>query len=177
MKRALTVIFVSQFAMLIVEAQSQTLADYARQERARQKPSASKVYTNDDIAAIVGVRPASAEAAPEPPAQPVAETPAAVTDSRGRDEKYWRAAFTEARSALKRAEDRILVLENRRNDLNLRMLRQSDLYNRENVLRLELNASDADLAAARREADAARTGIATLEEDLRRSNGLPGWAR
>jgi hypothetical protein len=107
----------------------------------------------------------------------VAETPAAVTDSRGRDEKYWRAAFTEARSALKRAEDRILVLENRRNDLNLRMLRQSDLYNRENVLRLELNASDADLAAARREADAARTGIATLEEDLRRSNGLPGWAR
>jgi hypothetical protein len=78
---------------------------------------------------------------------------------------------------LKRAEDQRLVLELKRNELNTEMLRQSDVYNRENIIRVALNALEIELAAARRQVDTAVQKLADLEEELRRSGGLPGWAR
>jgi hypothetical protein len=179
MKRAACLIILMS---LVFEARAQTLADFARMERQRQQGSTSRVYTNDNIASSAGVTP---EAVPPVSDQQPAETaeveakaqPSGPLDNKGRGEQYWRNAFTDARTELKRAEDLGQVLENGRSELNTQLLRQSNVFNADVVIRTQITAIEVRLADTRKQADAARQKIADLEEELRRSNGLPGWAR
>jgi hypothetical protein len=192
MKRTLCLILLAQVFVLVVDARAQTLADAARSERARQSAVASRTFTNDDVASIspgesLASTPAASAPTPGPQRETTAEPaqeqeagpakPTGPVDKQGRDEKYWRGAFETARADLKRAEDRALVLEIQRNEINLQILRQSNLYNRENVLRTQLNTLETELATVRKTVEAARLKISDLEEELRRSGGHPGWAR
>jgi len=169
---------------LAVDAQGQTLADLARKERERKSRIESKVtITNDNVKAYERPAPATAPASrdetakPAEPAKPASAAAPALTDNKGRDEKWWRTAFQQARDELKRAEDRIKVLDLELNRANRDYLEKSDLYNREMRLAAEINTLNSEKQLAQREAEQARQKIAQLEEELRRSQGPPSWAR
>ena len=166
-----------------VDASAQTIADIARRERARQKQVQNKgTYTNSTTPATLTPPTAAGAAAPaqttaEKPADAAAAKPAGPVDNRGRDEKYWRDAFQKARTDLKRAEDNVQILEGKVKDLNTQVLRQSDVYNRENVIGSQITATQKELDTAKKDAEQARAKVTSLEEELRTTGGLPGWAR
>jgi hypothetical protein len=178
MKRIITSFLIAVgFASLV---QAQSVADFARQERARRAGSEAKIkITNDNLTAAPKTD-AAKETKPEAP-QTAAETAPAKTtgpvDSKGRDEKWWRSAFADARSDLKHAEDQIKVIQGKLNQAHLDYLQKSDLYNRELRIGAEINTLNAQLEAEQKNAEKAQKKIDDLEDELRRSGGLPGWAR
>ncbi len=165
--------------LFALDCSAQSLADVARKERERQKQAKSAVSV---ISAPQGTTTSTAAgsagttAAPPLAAAP-APKPTGPTDNKGRDEKYWRGQFQSAREAVKRAEDKVAVLDLKLKDLNTQLLQRSDIYNREVVIGGEITKTQNELAQARKDADAAKQKITDLEEELRRSGGLPGWAR
>lgn len=179
--------FVSALTLLLIFALSspaQTIADVARREQARQRQIQHQnkgTYTN--VSAAVTTAPAAkpattapAEAAPELKEQAPA-TPAGPVDNQGRDEKYWRDVFEKGRTELRRAEETVLIQEAKLKDLNTQLLRQSDIYNLENVLGPQITAAQKDLDTAKRQVEQARNKVSNLDEELRAAGGLPGWAR
>src|SRR5690242_2201832 len=92
-------------------ANAQTIADLARRERERKKGDESKAVLTNATAAAAKASQSSSVTTGNPPAadkdkgkdkesQAAGAKPAAPgvqTDNKGRDEKYWRAAFDKAR--------------------------------------------------------------------------------
>lgn len=156
----------------------QTIADIAKRERERQKAARSKVVitSNGTVPAASEKPPASAPATTQAATQP-APKPFEVTDNKGHDEKYWRGLFQKARDEAKRAQERVVLMDLRVKDLNTQLLRQSDVYNRENRIGPEITAAQKELEDARKQADAAQQKITDLEDELRKSGGPAGWAR
>jgi hypothetical protein len=155
---------------------AQSIADTARQERERQKKAQVKAVFIDTAGAIstAGTTVATVAATSAVAAQAAKVT--GPTDNQGRDEKYWRATFAQARANLKRAEDRLHVLDLKMSDLNARLLREG-IYTREMDIRAEIDKTRGDQVGAQKDVSDARQKIADLEDELRRSGGLPGWAR
>jgi type IV secretory pathway VirB10-like protein len=175
-------VLVAFVVSISVDLSAQTIADAARKERERQSHVRSKaVYTNGVAIPAPSASPASkapSDTTAAPAKKPEgAPAPTGPTDNKGRDEKYWRAAFQKARDDVKRADDKVVLLDLKIKDLNTQLLRQSDIYNREYRIGPEITAAQAELDAARKQAEQAKQRIADLEEELRRSAGLPGWAR
>ena len=165
--------------LFALDCSAQTLADIARKERERQKNARGNVTTvgvPQGIPATTSAGTSSTTTAPAPAAAAAAK-PTGPTDNKGRDEKYWREAFQKARDEAKRAEDQAAVLELNLKQLNTQLLQNSEIYNRENRLGVQINDTQKELDNARKNAEAGKKRIADLEEELRRSNGLPGWAR
>ena len=161
------------FFAFALDCSAQSLADIARKERERQKTVQSKiVVTGGAATTVAGTSSTSAAPAPTPPVKPPE-----LTDKQGHDEKYWRAAFQKARDDVKRAETRVELLDLKVKELNTQLLRQSDIYNRENRLGPEITAAQKELEDTRKEAAQAKQKIPDLEDELRRSGGLAGWAR
>ena len=166
------------------ETSAQTIADIARKERARQKQFQEqnrRTYTNATATvAPAPPRPAESAAGETTPAvktDAAPAEPAGPVDNQGRGEKYWRDQFQKTREDLRRAEEKVQLLEARVKELNTQLLNRSDIYNRENRIGAEITAAQKDLDAARIEAEQARNKISNFEEELRGAGGLPGWAR
>src|SRR5262245_11517421 len=160
-----------------VQASAQSVADAARKERARQKqaePSKKGTYTNATAAGAAAATAAEKPAEKKPEA---AAKPTGPTDKNGHDEKYWRDAFQKARGAVRQADDKVQLQEMRLKDLNTQLLRQADIYNKENILGPIITQTQKDLEAAKAEAEQARNNVSKLEDELRAAGGLPGWAR
>jgi len=87
------------------------------------------------------------------------------TDLQGHDENYWRPKFDAARLAVKRAEDNLKLLDLRVNQTSLKMRGLSGIIALQNR-----DIARKDLADAQQK-------LADLEDQLRRSGGLPGWSR
>jgi hypothetical protein len=183
--RAFVVLLLVTFT---VDASAQTIAEIARRERARQKQDGRKstgTFTNAGAAGTPAATPqppasTSAPSAPGTTADKNAQSapkPTGPLDNKGRDEKYWRDAFRKAREAVRQADQKVQYQEARVQDLNTQFLRQNDIYNKENILGAQINAAQKDLDAAKAEAEQARNNVSKLEDELRASNGLPGWAR
>jgi hypothetical protein len=168
----------ASFILLIfaLDCSAQSIADVARQERERQKNVQSKVFVQNVRTNSIDTGTPPANAAPPAPVPAPAKQTGPV-DNQGRDEKYWRGAFQKARDDAKRAADRSLLLDLKLKDLNTQLLRQSDLYNRENRLGAEITTAQKELEIAQKEAAEAKQKITDLEDELRKSGGLPGWAR
>lgn len=169
---------------------AQSVVDVARKERERQRTAKSSVVVVSNVPTPnAETTPASTPDASATPAAPGtsatatagASTPAAastgIKDNKGRDEKYWRDTFQKARDDVKRAEAKIEILDVKVKDLNTQLLRQSDVYNRENRLGTQISAAQKEIDDARLEVEAARKKVLDLEDELRRSAGPPGWAR
>ena len=92
-------------------------------------------------------------------------------------QRGWRTAFSDARAELKRAEDQTKLVQLKLNQANLDYLQKTDVYNKENKLGPEITALKAQLADEQENVEKAKKKIDDLEEELRRSGGLPGWAR
>jgi predicted RNase H-like nuclease (RuvC/YqgF family) len=159
---------------------AQSVADVARQERERQKAANSKTVITG-----IGAQPSipeeseakTAQAADATSGTSAAPKKSGVTDNKGRDEKYWRGAFQKAREDAKRADSRVEVLDLKVKELNTKLLRQSDIYNREYRLGTEITSVQKELDDARKEAEQAGKKITDLEDELRKSGGPAGWAR
>jgi hypothetical protein len=144
---------------------AQSLGDAARQEQAKKKKapaSPTPAYTEEDLksrsgsAKESGSRPGAA--APSPAASPEpSPTPEA---DRALLEREWRARFREARARIAEAEAR--AYEDR-----IEPVLVSGFYVQQWV---RVRVETPELRAARKKLD-------DLEEELRRSGGLPGWGR
>jgi len=156
-----------------LDCSAQSVVDAARKERERQK-NARSTLTITGTTARTSITNSSASATLTPP--PVVK-PVTPVDNKGRNEQYWRAAFQKARDEQKRSDERVQLLELKIKELNTQLLRQSDIYNRENRLGSEITEAQKQLEDARKESEQARQKINDLEDELRKSGGLPGWAR
>jgi hypothetical protein len=186
---------VSLFALVlaaVTAVNGQSVVDTARRERQRQNTNASKTVLNPDSrqpattprtpapekasapAATSAATPAAGAEAAAPASKPAAAT--AITDNKGRDEKYWRSTFEKARTDLKRSEDKLKVTDLKMDDLKARLLRES-IYSRETAIRAEFDKAQQEQSGLRKEVADGRQRLRDLEEELRRSGGLPGWAR
>jgi hypothetical protein len=173
MRRSWFLLLVLTFA---VNCFAQSVADIARKERERQKSAQSKILVTGRGTTTAPTTTDSTAAAP-PAAAPTAAKPGEILDNRGRDEKYWRAAFQKARDDAKRAEARAELLDLKLKELNTQLLRQTDVYNRENRIGPGITATQKELENARIEAEQSKKRIKDLEEELRKSGGPAGWAR
>ena len=161
---------------LATNSVAQSVADLARKERERQKTAKSKVVVRGVGGANATTVQGSSKLAT---AGTASATPKAVTitDNKGRDEQFWRTAFQNAREDLKRAQQKVELVDLRQKELTKQLLQQSDIYNRENRISAETTAAQKAMEDARKELDQANKRIADLEEELRKSGGPPGWAR
>jgi hypothetical protein len=191
MKHVLCVVTVAIFSS--VWANAQTIADIARQERAkRQAGQKSVVITNETL----GIKPTDgtevkqatepkAEGAPDATASPAAPgaavpaqaqapaQPAAQTETR--DEKWWRAKYEEARTEVRRAENQAAVAQLELNSANRDFLTRS--YDPDGRGPAAVAAATKRLAETNAAVAAARAKVAGLDEELRRAGAPAGWAR
>jgi hypothetical protein len=153
----------SVLAPLFLHAQS--LGAAARQEQAKKrKAPASPVptYTEDDLKSRSGAAKESGSppgvSAPSPAAS--AESSPTPEPDRALLEREWRARFREARARIAEAEAR--AYEDR-----VEPVLVNGFYVQQWV---RVRVETAELRAARK-------ALEDLEEELRRSGGLPGWGR
>jgi len=163
--------------MCAVNSFSQSIVDVARKERARQQAAQSRVTVTGTGSATTSTEaPSNGENKPAAVGTTFIK-PLEVTDNKGRNEKFWRAAFQAARDEAKRADAKVEVLDLRVKEMNTQLLRESEVYNREYRLGPQINAAQKDLEDARNQAAQAKQKIIDLEDDLRKSGGPAGWAR
>ena len=151
--------------------QAQTIADAARQERERRK--AVERESSLSIPMVTSITPAATAGSAVTTrvnTSTANEESKSIgpTDSQGHDEKYWRPKFDAARLAVKRAEDNLKLLDLRANQFLLMRRGWSG------IIALQI-AVDRDVA--RKALADAQQNLADLEDQLRRSGGLPGWSR
>jgi hypothetical protein len=145
--------------------QAQTIADAARQERERRKAVESE--SSVSIPMVTGITPAATAVSTVMTSVKTATAneeskSTGPTDLQGHGENYWRTKFDAARLAVKRAEDNLKLLDLRVNYIPMRGSRS--------IIALERDNARKDLADAQQ-------NLADLEDQLRRSGGLPGWSR
>jgi hypothetical protein len=143
---------------LAVAAQAQSLAEAARREQERRKQAKTppaRVYGEDDLRSL---------GAPKPPTPPAASPSPVASASPEPDrallEREWRTRFADARARI--ASEEAHAYEDR-----IEVVYVSGIPVQQHVrVRVETPGLKA-----------ARQALADLEEELRRSGGLPGWSR
>jgi len=157
---------------------AQTIADAARQERERRKAVESE--TSESIPVVTSVTPAPTAGSTVTTSVRTATAnekskPTGPTDLQGHDEKYWRQKFDAARHAVMRAEDNLKLLD-------LKVANQTPIGGSSkgsihggSIIARQRAIEERD--AARKALADAQQKMADLEDQLRRSGGLPGWSR
>ncbi len=154
----------------------QSLADLAKKEREKQQDKPKKVYTNDDLTKYEDLRSS------------VPATPAALSsDSTGKSaksalsgpddssERAWSKRFIEAKARVQESKAKADALQAKLNDLNLKLLRQSDVYDRENVYGPLIAQTKQEIEANKSEGASAQQGLEDVREDLRKSGNPVSW--
>lgn len=180
MKKTRPVFFLPSVCLLsilyVVPLSAQSVADAARQERARQKNlKSAMVVASGGSAGVTSTAAAGTGATASSPS--AAAKPIEPTDNNGRNEKYWRDRFQKARDDLARAEAKIQIADTKIKDLNTQLLRQSDVYNRENRIGADMTDAQKEQTDAQKQAEQARQRVSDLEDELHRAGGPPGWSR
>ena len=166
-------------------ASAQTIADIARQERAK-RPATTAQPTVSVTNKTLGVKPRTTDEKPgDPkaatttaaaPTQSTAPAPAAsAPPADARDEKWWRAQFDDARTEVRRAENQVAVAQLELNSANRDYLTRSfdpDGRGPAAIAAATKRLDDTNAALA-----AARAKVTQLEEDLRRAGAPAGWGR
>ena len=126
------------------------------------------------------------ETAP-PPAAPSgpAETPEALEKAaaerqkalQDNPEKYWRARFSQAYARLRAAEKELDVLQREWARLQKQYYGDPNRALREQYTRKEINEHATLIEEKKKDILRCKQDLSDLEDDLRRSGGLPGWAR
>jgi hypothetical protein len=162
---------------------AQTIADIARQERARRQGNPKAVViTNKDLKTDAAIP--NTEEKPDgeskPDASPTtaavaAEVPVAPSGPGGHDENWWRGQFEKVRGEIQRLETQVPVLEFDFNTANREFLERS--YDPDGRGKKAIDEAKARMDDAKREIAKSRDKLTQLEEDLRRAGGPAGWTR
>jgi len=154
---------------------AQTIADLARQERARREGAPkSIIITSNDLKA----RDSSSKAEEKPAAESTAARPAAAAPESltgGHDEKWWRGQFEKVREEIQRLETQIPLLESNFNTANREFLTRA--YDPDGRGKRAIDETKASMDGAKSDLARARDKLTQLEDDLRRAGGPAGWAR
>ena len=184
-----------------IAAAAQSLAEVARAEEARRKSMKlpAKVYGNEDLKPGVEPppRPPSADSSTGKPAAGAADaagtkpgapakagegTPVAgtATAEKGaavvKDEAYWRAKITEARTAVQRNQVFLDALQSQINGLYAEFVNKSDPAQRALVEQKRLKAI-AEQDRIKAEIAAQTKAIQAIEDEARRTGVPSGWLR
>ena len=162
--------------LLVVPGFSQSLADLAKKEREKQQGKPRKVYTNDDLSKYEDLRssvPATlAVQSSDSAGKSFKAMPAEPDDS---SERAWSKRFIEAKARLRDSKTNAEALQAKLNDLNMKLLRQSDVLDRENVYGPLIAQAKKQIEENRVEATAAQQGLDDLREELRKSGNPVSW--
>jgi peptidoglycan hydrolase CwlO-like protein len=153
------------------------VADAARKARESKKdvPKPKKVWTDDDL------KKGSPDAV-----STVGTTAAATTvqtagnTTKGDDangEAAWRAKFKEQHDRIARAEKELDVLQRELQKAQLEYYPDPQKAMTQQNTRGEINDKTAKIDAKQKEIAQMKQGLDDLEDQLRKANGNPGWAR
>lgn len=168
----------------------QSVADLARQERAR-RTGEGKVFTNDTISTARAGEATTPAATPtaEPAQKPAgaAETAAAKDQeaqakkpegkSTAELEKEYREKFAHLREALAFEEKKLDVMQRELNLMQMQYYSDPNVALREQRTRGEINQRTQEMQDQKAAVDKAKKAIEDLEEELRRKSLPTGWAR
>ena len=195
------VVVVALAAVMTSGAPAQSLGDVARQEQARRKDGAAKVYTNDDL--HPASEPAATSPAPAVPSAPAdgsrpAARPAdrdgksdkgdtkadaktdAKADAKSADPKGDAASWRKRRQDLQAALDRSKVfadaLQSRINGLTADFSARDDPAQR-SIVAADRQKALTELERVKKEILQQTKDLADLQEEARKSGVPPGWLR
>jgi hypothetical protein len=153
------------------------LADAARKARESKKdtPKPKKVYTDDDLkkGSPDAVSTVGTTASPTP--GQMAGNPAKGDEPNG--EAAWRAKFKDQHDRIARAEKELDVLSRELEKSQLQYYPDPQKAMKEQNSRGEINDKTAKIEAKKKEIADLKQGLDDLEDQLRKANGNPGWAR
>jgi len=154
----------------------QSLADLAKKEREKQQGKPKKVYTNDDLNKYEDLR-SSAPATPAAQASDSAgkSSKAMLAGPDDTSERAWSKRFIEAKARVRDSKTNAEALQTKLNDLNMKLLRQSDVLDRENVYGPLIAQAKKQIEENKGEAAAAQQGLDDLREELRKSGNPVSW--
>lgn len=173
------------FAFLIVfvlpcAVHSQNLADIARKEKEKRERLrvSAKVYTNEDLEKyrIFSTPEATPVAPASGPAEAGPAVPAKVEQSESKgepegpsSERYWSKRFIETKAKLQAAKTRQEALQAKLNDYNLKLMNQSDVYDREHLYMPLIAQTQEEIAKSKSEIAGAESELEGLRDELRKS--------
>jgi hypothetical protein len=154
------------------------VADAARKAREAKKdvPKPKKVWTDDDL------KKGTPDAAPTPGTG----TATASTGQGGgggtqandpNGEAAWRAKFKEARDRLAKSEKELDILQRELEKAQLEYYPDPQKAMTQQNTRGDINDKTAKIDAKKNEIAQLKQGLDDLEDQLRKANGNPGWAR
>jgi hypothetical protein len=150
----------------------QSLADLAKKEREKQQTKPKKVYTNEDLNKYEDLR-SSVPAAPADGTSKSAKALLAGPDDSS--ERTWSKRFIEAKARVQDSKTKAEALQTKLGDLNMKLLRQSDVLDRENVYGPLIAQTKKEMEENKAEGAAAQQGLADLREELRKSGNPASW--
>ena len=153
-----------------VPGHCQSLADLAKKEREKQQGKPRKVYTNDDLNKYEDLRssvPATPAAQPSDNAGKSSKAMLAGPDDSS--ERAWSKRFIEAKARVRDSKTNAEALQTKLNDLNMKLLRQSDVLDRENVYGPLIAQAKQQIEENKAEIAAAQQGLEDLREELRKT--------
>ena len=154
----------------------QSLADLAKKEREKQQGKSKKVYTNDDLNKYENLQssvPATPTAQPSDTTSKSAKS--ALTGPDDSSERAWSKRFIEAKARVQESKTNAEALQTKLNDLNMKLLRQSDVFDRENVYAPLIAQAKQQIEANKTEAVAAQQALEDLRDELRKSGNPASW--
>jgi hypothetical protein len=154
----------------------QSLADLAKKEREKQQGKPKKVYTNEDLNKYEDLR-SSVPATPSTQASDSAgkSSKAMLAGLDDSSERAWSKRFIEAKARVRDSKTNAEALQTKLNDLNMKLLRQSDVLDRENVYGPLIAQAKKQIEENKGEAAAAQQGLDDLREQLRKSGNPISW--
>jgi hypothetical protein len=200
--KAISCIFIGLLLLVAASsAYSQSLADLAKKEKERRQAvkTTVKVITNErgtkyERASISTGTPSSAtdrtgvektaadveKTAGEGQAGAAAAKDKALIDEpvdfQGRPESFWKQTFADARQKVQDLENESNVLILKFNDLQNRFYREDNGFKQQEIQR-EMQKTIYEQDKNKENLDKARTALADLETEARKSGALPGWIR
>jgi hypothetical protein len=161
-------------------SRAQSLADLAKSEREKREKQKlpSKTYTNEDLGKYEiesHIPPAADAPAAQPDSPRSAKSKSEPGSSKDEEERVWSKRFIEAKTKLQEAKSRQESLQAKLNDLNLKLMRQADVYDREHLYGPLIAQTREELEKNRNEISAAESTLEELREELRKSGRPISW--
>jgi len=195
---------IAMVSLLAAVVCAQSLGEIARQERAKKgvaaPAKASRVFTNENLPREGGLSTNDTGAAPKAKAGEAKEgeakegeakegaakaegkegekkTEGAAAKPAAEAEKEYREKAAKLRDALATEERRLDVLQRESSLASIQYYSDPNRAMNEQYSRNELNTRQAEIDKQKATVEAARRAISNLEDELRKKNLPPGWAR
>ena len=157
------------------------VADAARKARESKKdtPKPKKVYTDDDLKKGTPTDTASTSATGSgtTTATTVQTTGNATNGNDPNGEAAWRAKFKDQHDQIAKAEKELDILGRELEKAQLEYYPDPQKAMKEQNSRTEINDKTAKIDAKKKEIAQLKQALDDLEDQLRKANGNPGWAR